>query len=60
MQRKKFIKDIWNFNIKNSLKIINDGYRVVNGGLIDSINYLIEKTGSVDYGEEEGLLLKLL
>ena len=49
-----------NLNVKNSLKIINDGYRVINDGLVDSIKYLIGKTGSVDYGEEEKLLLKLL
>jgi hypothetical protein len=49
-----------NINIKGTLKIISDSYKIKNDGLVDSIKYLLSKTGTFKFDNEAKLLLKLL
>ena len=56
----KYKLDFVNINIKTSIEIINCNYASSNDGLVDSLRFLISKTGSTSFDEQSLTLMKLL
>ncbi len=56
----KYEFNIQNINIKSSIDIINSKYQIPNDGLVDSIRYLIGKTGNKNFDNPSLGLLRLL
>ena len=56
----KYEFDIQKINIKSSIDIINSKYLIANDGLVNSIIFLIGKTGNKNFDNQSLGLLRLL